>query len=557
MRGGGYNNFTANDPSANAVRGEASSVELSRSAALAILAALVSLGAAARIAASAYSPWFDEWASAYFAGLPLDRLWGAWMVRETNPPLYYTLLKLWIGVGGSGVMRMRMLSVLAGSLGIAAVAAIGWTFFGRRCAIIAAILCASSAQHIYFSTAMRGYVFAFLAASVAIYGAMLICRKDADAGDLRKGVAIYAGGSVAAIYLHTTMILWPVAATPILIACAWLDRAAARKWIAILAASLCILLGGLWWIQITAHQIIWGTQSINWIPKLGLVAHAQLVLKSVFLARYPGIGAMPTAIVLASAALAGALTGRSRNTAVITGLFTSSLAVFFIVGLVKPVVLDRTVFWMSAFAIVLAAAGLSRIRRPRIGIGLALVAGGCLAWNAYLAEPGFVREDWPAFLQAQAASSHPVLVLGKSGAIIAEEACHGEFGGRCPIRFVAIDVAWTTPQPPVWGDDYSGPTIRAPGATDLHPDTPVYLLENTGGSPLFLMQLPANLPEARFGPDMRVVGPVPAENAVFKARGDWLEGHCDPQSATSASHRIKRALLKLLGADKPDMACAK
>jgi len=44
----------------------------------------------------AASLWSDEAFSAYWIHRPLSYLWTDGLIIETTPPLYYTLLKLWI-----------------------------------------------------------------------------------------------------------------------------------------------------------------------------------------------------------------------------------------------------------------------------------------------------------------------------------------------------------------------------------------------------------------------------------------------------------------------------
>jgi uncharacterized membrane protein len=46
------------------------------------------------------SLWTDELYTLGFAKLPPQMLWSDWMVRETNPPLFYSLLSVWMIVFG-------------------------------------------------------------------------------------------------------------------------------------------------------------------------------------------------------------------------------------------------------------------------------------------------------------------------------------------------------------------------------------------------------------------------------------------------------------------------
>ena len=105
----------------------------------AILGAILLAAAALRIATADYALWFDEFASLVFAHQPLDHLWSGWMARESNPPLYYTLLKGWIALVGEGDVALRLLSILIGLAGIATAWSIARRLGGRSAAILVAL----------------------------------------------------------------------------------------------------------------------------------------------------------------------------------------------------------------------------------------------------------------------------------------------------------------------------------------------------------------------------------------------------------------------------------
>ena len=64
------------------------------------------------------SLWIDEAFSFRSAQLPLSQIWGAQALVEPNPPLYYTLLKLWILFFGESEAALRSLSAVIGILTI-------------------------------------------------------------------------------------------------------------------------------------------------------------------------------------------------------------------------------------------------------------------------------------------------------------------------------------------------------------------------------------------------------------------------------------------------------
>src|ERR1700743_3860512 len=90
-----------------------------------LLAFILLFAFALRLATADYGLWLDEIASVTFAKMPLADLWGDFIRRENNPPLYYTLLHFWIIPFGTGDMAVKALSAVIGTAGI---------FFSYLCA---------------------------------------------------------------------------------------------------------------------------------------------------------------------------------------------------------------------------------------------------------------------------------------------------------------------------------------------------------------------------------------------------------------------------------------
>ena len=61
-----------------------------------------------------YALWYDEIFSVTLAQSSWPDLLDAAIRDRTNPPLFYALLKVWIGVGGISVAWMRLLPCLMG-----------------------------------------------------------------------------------------------------------------------------------------------------------------------------------------------------------------------------------------------------------------------------------------------------------------------------------------------------------------------------------------------------------------------------------------------------------
>jgi uncharacterized membrane protein len=79
---------------------------------------------------------------------------------ETNPPLYYLLLNLWMNVFGESESTVRLLSACVSTVTIPLVYVLGNTLFGRTAGVISALLFGLSQWHLYFAQEAR--VFALL-----------------------------------------------------------------------------------------------------------------------------------------------------------------------------------------------------------------------------------------------------------------------------------------------------------------------------------------------------------------------------------------------------------
>jgi len=112
-------------------------------------------GAAARFAANSHL-WLDEALSVNIARLPLSQLPEA-LRHDGAPPLYYVLLHGWMVMFGSGTIAVRALS------GVFAVAAlpfmwiVGRRLGGRRLAVAALVILATSPFAVRYGTETRMY----------------------------------------------------------------------------------------------------------------------------------------------------------------------------------------------------------------------------------------------------------------------------------------------------------------------------------------------------------------------------------------------------------------
>ncbi len=111
---------------------------------------------------------YDEAATGYFAGLPWVDLWGGRAVLEPNPPLFYSLAWFVTHAGGSAE-QIRYISVAAGVLSIPLAWLIARRLAGEFAAGAAALLVATSPQHIAISQYARAYAVLILCLMCAFY----------------------------------------------------------------------------------------------------------------------------------------------------------------------------------------------------------------------------------------------------------------------------------------------------------------------------------------------------------------------------------------------------
>jgi hypothetical protein len=136
------------------------------------------------------------------------------MLRETNPPLFYSLLKLWrMVVPSPGEWAIRLLPLTIGFAHLAVFGHYVRRRLGWPAALLGLLLFALSPADIYQSAYVRGYVLAKLMVLVSFIGLVRAIEADGDRKAARSGWAAYVLAAVVAIYCHTTMVLWPVIVT--------------------------------------------------------------------------------------------------------------------------------------------------------------------------------------------------------------------------------------------------------------------------------------------------------------------------------------------------------
>jgi len=312
--------------------------------------------------------WFDEAFSVEVARLTwvnfLHLLW--W--REANMSLYYVLLRVWLHFGQSPYF-IRSLSVLMATLTLPAIYWLGRLLFDRRVALIAAALFTFNAYDVRYSQEARSYSLFVL---LATFSSGLLVWWLAEPS--RRRLREYIAASVLAAYSHFYALL--------LLAAHWLTLKLARP--PQIAEDLpSSRLRRAWWTTglLVLPLLVFvgktGAGPIRWIHRPG----ARDLVE--FFEHLCGSDHWPLALLyVAACAVALSSVGPrlwkrhpSRDVWRLQFLliwFFFPIVLTVLLSFARPIFLGRYMIFCLPPLLILAAAGLERLRR-RWMLGAALV----------------------------------------------------------------------------------------------------------------------------------------------------------------------------------------
>jgi hypothetical protein len=230
------------------------SVPFSRSAltpqrALWALAAIMLVGLVLRIAwAGQQSLWSDEALTLVIAKWPVRDL----LVRPVDPtPGLYYLLHKWLIPDGASVTAIRGISIVAGTLSIPAMYAIGRLAIDRSAGLFAAALLALSPQLVDYSQEARVYALEILLVLVSAAGLLAWVRRLGGAGG-GLGLATFAVATVLAFSAHLASIFWVIPAVPLALWATLRSGTPSQKRLFLICATLMALGAG-----VEAQRLLW------------------------------------------------------------------------------------------------------------------------------------------------------------------------------------------------------------------------------------------------------------------------------------------------------------
>jgi len=340
--------------------------------------------------------WLDEAFSIWMGRQPVREMLG-WLVNiDQHPPLYYTLLHLWMILGDSAAAA-RSLSALFGALTIPVIYLLGHRLSDgdEKTGLLAALILALSPFHVRFAQEARMYTLLALNASLALYALVRTLTDPRSAtvplgrqfADLWRawrdgrfdgycrplptvetdlawlGYIIFA---TATLLSHNTAVFFPIAANIFV-----LSLILARSYLA-----PCILLRN-WLLAQAGVLLLWSpwlvpfvVQSTSvyrefWIPAptWPIVAGVVGAFLSDFLSRQVrwlevvwGLYALLALLGLVR------LRRRPARLALLFVIFLTPFVGEWLVSLRRPIFYGRTLIWASIPLYLLLAAGIRQLR---------------------------------------------------------------------------------------------------------------------------------------------------------------------------------------------------
>jgi len=377
-----------------------------------LLAMLIAV-ALLRIGTADYSLWYDELASLEFARQPIPRLWSEWMLRETNPPLFYTLLAGAIAWFGQDTVAVRLLPIATGLAGIWAAYLLGRSMADTRVGLVAAALLSLSAAHSDLSHQVRAYSLAHSAVLFACLGMVGYLHRRSG-----KALLLYAAATLGALYAHTTLAIFAGLAALTML---WLLKGDRRAQLHVIFVNLGVLVLWGWWAAISLRQMALPATNIDWITAPSLMEALDMTAVAYLPMYLRAPGPIGTALLMGLFATAGAWVVRVRrpDVTLLAVLVAGAPLLLYVISQRVPIFLPRTLSWASGPTLVLLALAVRQIRSPLVQFTAtaALLISSALGLAAWL--PERQRDDWGAATAAIARLPALPVIVGDDAVALA------------------------------------------------------------------------------------------------------------------------------------------
>jgi mannosyltransferase len=362
------------------------------------------------------APWRgDEGFSVTFVAQPLDKLLAGLATIEPNPPLYYFVLKGWMGVAGGSELASRWPSVLAGVTAIALTYRLGRALVTPKAGLIAALLTACNPLLLWHAQDARVYALMTALVLAAVWQTWEAARDGAWRHWLAAGVLWWL-----ALFSHYFAV-FPFAAVGLALMLAPRTR---RHWRAALMLGLGVGLAQLPWALYVAPFLL--GHSKGWIAPTSMTEVLWRTLKA-FSVGTATTGSVPATqwlggwLLALLCAFGGVLMARRKATATIwlAALGLGGPGLLGLLSLFRPVYTEPYVLPALPGVLLLAAMALETGAGARwilrILAGAALAGLALLAWlsvtNIYF-NPRYAKShDWRAVVAYLVQTARPAEVL--------------------------------------------------------------------------------------------------------------------------------------------------
>jgi mannosyltransferase len=363
--------------------------ELSPGLSFALLLGLIVAGTVLRfLYLTRKSFWLDEGVSVTLTQLDVPNLLHILWRREANMAFYYALLRIWLHFG-SGDYFVRSLSALISVAAIPVMYLLGKRLFGSAAGLFAAALFSVHAWQVRYAQEARSYSLYALLTGLSSLLFLLGIEKPT-----RSRWTGYVVFSALAIYSHFFSVLVVVAQWTAFRFLQHDERIAAE-----FRRSLKII--GVLFLPLAVFIVSRGAGPISWITRPGLGDLHQFLLD---LSGHDGDLLLLAYVGCCAVALAGGGWTRGRNLPFeswrylfLLSWLLAPVAITLVFSLIRPVFLPRYLLTCVAPLVLLAAAGLARLRfrwltAILLVMMLALSLRGTLAY--YRSDFDLGREDW-------------------------------------------------------------------------------------------------------------------------------------------------------------------
>lgn len=358
--------------------------------------------------------WKNELFSVYWVRNPVEFLLTKGLVTETNPPLYFILLKAWTGMFGFSEVAVRSLSALASTACVPLVFLLGLELGGATVGLIAAALLALSPVQLFFAHEARVYALLPLFVLIAMLGLCRFLHTPDTRGfqpDRRfaNSLDIYAIGAIALLYSHATaaLILAAMVITTLLY---FIETKTPRSQVvAFLFAN--VIVGLLASPAIMALAMQAKSPNLEWMPPMGAAAllGALRFLMVSPMVRFDVLGEARVVLswtelgmALAALIVLGLVARRSIRDRLGYALLVLFPLMFIVlvslISVFRPILIPRITVWIVVPVVVIAAFAFTsaKVRRLR-PVAIALVVG-CLVLGLFDTNFATARHnpDWRA-----------------------------------------------------------------------------------------------------------------------------------------------------------------